>query len=35
MALTCVDLLYDKAKLAKEITKTLRPPFHQATTRAS
>jgi metal-dependent amidase/aminoacylase/carboxypeptidase family protein len=25
MALTCVDLLYDKAKLAKEITKSFKP----------
>jgi hypothetical protein len=25
MALTCVDLLYDKAKLAKKITKGFKP----------
>jgi hypothetical protein len=25
MALTCIDLLYDKAKLTKEITKGFKP----------
>jgi hypothetical protein len=30
MALTCVDLLYDNAKLAKEITKGFKPTIPPA-----